>query len=178
MLSAILIIFFLAQAACLVAFDGHELHTAGPIFLNTTGVFALSTVIIGVMGVGLCGDYISRLAFPRLGTISTLNLFIVVQWIGYLLGVQFEIWINQGFNHLQGLDLVASLIATMGIVLSNVSILFAVLASLVLGIELIVGWVISGGQSQLVPTIRPVLVLFGIAAISKVIGEFGLMIIR
>ena len=74
------------------------------------------------------------------------------------------------------MDFYTGLVAVLSLATSHVVMLLAILTSLVVGLEVMIRWLILGEKPQILPIFRPVVVLFGICAMSKVVGEFGLII--
>ena len=179
MFSIIALMFILSQAIMFAALvDGSTaIQPLGGSFLGIESLTVWATLLIGILCVAWSSNYLSRLAFPCLRSISSLKLFIVVNWLLYLIGSQFNIWIEQVALTAKGSDMIVGLISLLSLATGHVMIILIVLGSLVLGLELIISSLITGERPQLFPVFRPVLVLFAIAATSKLIGEFGLMII-
>lgn len=179
MLSPILLIFILAQAVALAAVGGEQPQVLNlGMLLNRDAIFTCSTVLVGLLCVGWSGEFLSRLALPGIKALSSIRLFLGAQWIAYLLGSNFNLWIEQALNNSQGLNLLAGLVAVLSLATSHVVILLTILTSLVVVLELVVRWIMIGEKPQIIPIFRPVVVLFGIGAMSRIVGEFGLMIIR
>lgn len=177
MFSPILLMFILAQAVALATVGSDQPQPVSiSLMLNRDAVFISSTVLVGLLCVFLSSEFVSRLAFPGIRAISSIRIFLGVQWIVYLLGSRFNLWIEQFINSHQGMDLYSLLVAVLSLATSHVVMLLAILTSLVVGLELMIRWLMLGEKPQILTVFRPVVVLFGIGAMSKVVGEFGLMI--
>lgn len=180
MVSVIILMFILAQAIIFAASGdgGMLLQPLAGSLLDKSALTIWSALLIGTLCIGWSSNYLSRLALPGLRSIPSLRLFLVVNWLLYLIGGHLDIWLEQVVLATQDSELITGLITMLSLATGHVTLILVILASLVLGVELIVSSLIMGARPQVLMVFRPVLVLFAIAATFKVIGEFGLLIVR